>query len=114
MLYPPSPQRRPLTSEFQQLRVTLPVSIFIPPNIPLDDKGNLVSQRGGLDEKKAVPPSYGRHVLDPLCDNVIFSASQTRESSVLVSASTPRLYSISRFPTLARPWWQYWCHGYNA
>jgi hypothetical protein len=65
---------------FLQLRATLPVTIFISPNIPLDDEGNLISPdgAGSPNERTAAdnengnmaPPGYGMHVLDQLYDDV--------------------------------------------
>ena len=67
-----------------QLRATLPVSIFISPNIPLDEEGNLVTQLPGenvllSEEEVAAPPGYGQHVLDQLYDDVVFGGFQTPE-----------------------------------
>jgi hypothetical protein len=66
-----------------ELRATLPVTIFISPNMPLDDEGNLVAQSPGavgevLDEhRQMAPPGYGQHVLDQLYDNVDLSGILT-------------------------------------
>ncbi|PHH82256.1 hypothetical protein CDD82_6575 [Ophiocordyceps australis] len=58
-----------------ELRATLPVSIFISPNVPFDEDGNLVSQAPGAissdhDAGAIAPPGYGEHVLDQLFENV--------------------------------------------
>ncbi|KAI1338776.1 arrestin [Xylariaceae sp. FL0016] len=62
-----------------ELRATLPVTIFISPNVPLDEEGNLVSQNPETstngnersDEQTSMaPPGYGQHVLDQLYDNM--------------------------------------------
>ncbi|KAH8666723.1 arrestin domain-containing protein [Xylariales sp. PMI_506] len=63
-----------------ELRATLPVTIFISPNMPLDEEGNLVSQEpsGGSGERTTendpssnmAPPGYGMHVLDQLYDDI--------------------------------------------
>lgn len=66
----------------QQLRATLPVSIFISPNIPFDEQGNLLNQAPGgatieQDVGSIAPPGYGEHVLDQLYDEVDVSGFQT-------------------------------------
>lgn len=57
-----------------ELRATLPVSIFISPNIPLDEQGNLMEQAPGTpserDPGSVAPPGYGEHVLDQLYEDV--------------------------------------------
>lgn len=65
-----------------ELRATLPVSIFISPNMPLDEQGNLVSQNPGggaqtSDSGAVAPPGYGEHILDQLYDEVDVSGLQT-------------------------------------
>ncbi|KAI1310659.1 arrestin [Xylaria venustula] len=65
-----------------ELRATLPVTIFISPNMPLDDEGNLVTQSPGaeeaVDDRRALaPPGYGQHVLDQLYDDVDISGILT-------------------------------------
>ena len=64
-----------------ELRATLPVTIFISPNMPLDEEGNLVRQRprgSSTDEITAIaPPVYGEHVLDELYGDVDASGLQT-------------------------------------
>ncbi|KAH6605744.1 hypothetical protein Trco_004897 [Trichoderma cornu-damae] len=65
-----------------ELRATLPVSIFISPNIPFDEQGNLLSQAPGgatmeQDLGSIAPPGYGEHVLDQLYDEVDVSGFQT-------------------------------------
>ncbi|KAK7744763.1 hypothetical protein SLS62_010066 [Diatrype stigma] len=63
----------------QQLRATLPVTIFISPNMPLDEEGNIVSQQPTTSGDRTpaeselsnlAPPGYGQHVLDQLYDDV--------------------------------------------
>lgn len=66
----------------QQLRATLPVTVFISPNMPLDEEGNLVRQHphGTSPEQRTnsiAPPGYGEHVLDQLYDEVDMSGLQT-------------------------------------
>ncbi|CAJ2505474.1 Uu.00g128680.m01.CDS01 [Anthostomella pinea] len=61
-----------------ELRATLPVTIFISPNMPLDDEGNIVSQapettagdQRAEQTSNMAPPGYGQHVLDQLYDDV--------------------------------------------
>ncbi|KAK3316167.1 hypothetical protein B0H66DRAFT_604478 [Apodospora peruviana] len=68
-----------------ELRATLPVSIFISPNMPLDEDGNLVRQQpqGGAAStppaamNSIAPPGYGEHVLDQLYDEVDPTGLQT-------------------------------------
>ncbi|KOS17370.1 putative HECT-type ubiquitin ligase-interacting protein [Escovopsis weberi] len=60
-----------------ELRATLPVSIFISPNIPFDEHGNLVRQTPNGSKSLAqdvgpfAPPGYGEHVLDQLLSATI-------------------------------------------
>jgi hypothetical protein len=68
-----------------ELRATLPVSIFISPNIPLDEEGNVVTQTGEGGavltlEDVIAPPGYGQHVLDQLYDDMVFGGFQTPEN----------------------------------
>ncbi|KAK4166501.1 hypothetical protein QBC43DRAFT_206163 [Cladorrhinum sp. PSN259] len=64
-----------------ELRATLPVTIFISPNMPLDEDGNLVRQlpTGTTSEQIAAiaPPGYGEHLLDQLYDDVDPTGLQT-------------------------------------
>ncbi|KAH0492699.1 hypothetical protein TgHK011_007640 [Trichoderma gracile] len=65
-----------------ELRATLPVSIFISPNIPFDEQGNLVNQAPGAppleqDLGSMAPPGYGEHVLDQLYDEMDVTGFQT-------------------------------------
>ncbi|UNI22652.1 hypothetical protein JDV02_008518 [Purpureocillium takamizusanense] len=65
-----------------ELRATLPVSIFISPNVPFDEHGNLINQAPGapsLDQESGAiaPPGYGEHVLDQLYEDVDTAGFQT-------------------------------------
>lgn len=66
-----------------KLRATLPISIFISPNLPLDDEGNLVEPASGgpagveVDHGAIAPPGYGEHVLDQLYDEMDVTGFQT-------------------------------------
>ncbi|KAI1326789.1 arrestin [Xylariaceae sp. FL0255] len=69
-----------------ELRATLPVTIFISPNMPLDDEGNIVSQapeaassstNNPNDPANLAPPGYGEHILDQLYENVDTSGIMT-------------------------------------
>ncbi|KAI0408352.1 arrestin [Xylaria palmicola] len=68
-----------------ELRATLPVTIFISPNMPLDDEGNLVSQSPSVANVNEIagrfsnmaPPGYGQHVLDQLYEGVDISGVMT-------------------------------------
>ncbi|KAL7787476.1 hypothetical protein V8C37DRAFT_390456 [Trichoderma ceciliae] len=81
-----------------ELRATLPVSIFISPNIPFDEQGNLVNQAPGgttlePDLGPIAPPGYGEHVLDQLYDEVDVSGFQT---PAIHSGFNSPLYGHSR------------------
>ncbi|KAI0425909.1 arrestin [Xylaria sp. FL1042] len=82
-----------------ELRATLPVTIFISPNMPLDDEGNLVAQSPGMTEdalddgRNLAPPGYGQHVLDQLYDDVDVSGILT--PGIQSGLSTP-FYTHSR------------------
>ncbi|KAF9876229.1 carbon catabolite repression protein [Colletotrichum karsti] len=64
-----------------ELRATLPVSIFISPNMPLDEHGVLVDQAPGTapaaEVTRIAPPGYGEHLLDQLYEDVDMSGFQT-------------------------------------
>ncbi|KAH7175794.1 hypothetical protein EDB81DRAFT_751251 [Dactylonectria macrodidyma] len=64
-----------------ELRATLPISIFISPNMPLDEQGNLVDQSPNTPAEQVLgtmaPPGYGEHVLDQLYEDVDMSGFQT-------------------------------------
>ncbi|KAH9208685.1 hypothetical protein DL95DRAFT_394987 [Leptodontidium sp. 2 PMI_412] len=53
-----------------ELRATLPVTIFISPNMPLNEEGQLVDQTPmstqSTDMTQHAPPLYGQHILDQL------------------------------------------------
>ncbi|KAG7286103.1 hypothetical protein NEMBOFW57_008406 [Staphylotrichum longicolle] len=56
-----------------ELRATLPVSIFISPNMPLDEDGNLVRQlpNGASREAATIaPPAYEHHRLDQIYEDI--------------------------------------------
>lgn len=60
-----------------ELRATLPVSIFISPNIPIDDNNNLRDQNPAASRRTAdefaanqAPPLYGEHQMDQLYGQV--------------------------------------------
>ncbi|KAG5923821.1 hypothetical protein E4U61_002509 [Claviceps capensis] len=81
-----------------ELRATLPVSIFISPNIPFDEQGNLVnhsqSNSTPTTENVAIaPPGYGEHVLDQLYEDVDISGFQS--PSIQSGVSSP-FYAQSR------------------
>ncbi|GAP91271.1 putative carbon catabolite repression protein [Rosellinia necatrix] len=82
-----------------ELRATLPVNIFISPNMPIDEDGNLVPQSPSapaeiLDEhRNMAPPGYGQHVLDQLYEDVDISGILT--PGVQSGLSTP-FYGHSR------------------
>ncbi|KAI0391767.1 arrestin domain-containing protein [Xylariaceae sp. FL0594] len=57
-----------------ELRATLPFTIFISPNMPLDEEGNLLAQepvsQDAEVEGSMAPPGYGQHVLDQLYEDL--------------------------------------------
>jgi len=57
-----------------ELRATLPVTIFISPNMPLDEHGNLVRQlplaHVSNQAESMAPPSYSEHMLDQLYEDI--------------------------------------------
>ncbi|KAK0629140.1 hypothetical protein B0T17DRAFT_505729 [Bombardia bombarda] len=81
-----------------ELRATLPVAIFISPNMPLDDEGNLVRQipQGTTAEvvTSIAPPGYGEHVLDQLYDEMEPTGLQTPPMNQ--SGMNSPMYSHSR------------------
>lgn len=66
-----------------ELRATLPVSIFISPNLAIDDNNNLVdqtpqsAQRAVNDIAQQAPPLYGEHQFDQLYSEVDPSGYRT-------------------------------------
>lgn len=63
-----------------ELRATLPVTIFISPNMPLDEEGNLVRQLPNATCREVgsiAPPSYNEHMLDQLYDGIDLVGLQT-------------------------------------
>jgi len=65
-----------------ELRATLPVTIFISPNMPLDEEGNLVHAGTPLqatpDEARTMaPPTYGAHILDEMFQDLDNDGLQT-------------------------------------
>lgn len=65
-----------------ELRATLPVSIFISPNIPFDENGSLLNQGPGdasssFRQNSIAPPGYGEHILDQLYDDMDITGLQT-------------------------------------
>ncbi|KAG6035503.1 hypothetical protein E4U41_006057 [Claviceps citrina] len=85
-----------------ELRATLPVSIFISPNIPFDEQGNLVNQANQSQSGAGptttgnaaiAPPGYGEHVLDQLYEDVDVSGFQ---SPTMQSGVSSPFYAQSR------------------
>ncbi|KAF8864710.1 hypothetical protein BDZ45DRAFT_736833 [Acephala macrosclerotiorum] len=64
-----------------ELRATLPVTIFISPNMPLSANGELVDQTPlstqTMDVVQHAPPLYGEHILDQLYADVDQSGMMT-------------------------------------
>ncbi|KAL1903355.1 hypothetical protein Sste5346_000641 [Sporothrix stenoceras] len=81
-----------------ELRATLPLTIFISPNIPLDEQGNLTAPTGSATANATglstiAPPGYGEHVLDQLYDEVDVHNLQTPAP---MSAVQSPMYGMSR------------------
>ncbi|CAK7219281.1 hypothetical protein SBRCBS47491_003793 [Sporothrix bragantina] len=81
-----------------ELRATLPLTIFISPNIPLDEQGNLTGPSGPTSSSTnglstIAPPGYGEHVLDQLYDEVEVHNLQTPAP---MSAVHSPIYGLSR------------------
>ena len=76
-----------------QLHATLPLHVFISPNMPIDDNNNVVHQ--GLQSTNAsatlddlIPPQYGEHQFDQLYSDIDPSGYMTPSGSVS-GISTP-------------------------
>ncbi|ERT01907.1 carbon catabolite repression protein CreD [Sporothrix schenckii 1099-18] len=81
-----------------ELRATLPLTIFISPNIPLDEQGNLTAPTGSATTNATnlstiAPPGYGEHILDQLYDEVDVHNLQTPAP---MSAIQSPMYGMSR------------------
>lgn len=81
-----------------ELRATLPLTIFISPNIPLDEQGNLTAPSGPSSNSTSglttiAPPGYGEHILDQLYDDVEIHNLQTPAP---MSAVHSPIYGLSR------------------
>jgi hypothetical protein len=79
------------------LRATLPVTIFISPNVPLDEAGNLLDQTPNhmhtLDIDAHAPPVYGEHILDQLYADIDNTGHMTPSAS---SGMNTPFYTHSR------------------
>ncbi|KAL5347712.1 hypothetical protein ACLOAV_007121 [Pseudogymnoascus australis] len=80
-----------------ELRASLPVTIFISPNVPLDEAGNLLDQTPNnihtLDIDSHAPPLYGEHIMDQLYADIDSSGHMTPAAS---SGMNTPLYLHSR------------------
>ncbi|EFX02962.1 carbon catabolite repression protein [Grosmannia clavigera kw1407] len=83
-----------------ELRATLPLTLFISPNIPLDEQGNLTcparisaSPQEAATQATIAPPGYGEHILDQLYDEMDVHNLQTPAP---MSAMHSPLYGLSR------------------
>lgn len=91
-----------------QLRATLPISIFISPNLPLNENNELVNQLpqtacGSEEISHYAPPLYGEHVLDQLYSSVETSGYETpahRDGSATPFASHSRSGSIENLASM--------------
>jgi hypothetical protein len=51
-----------------EIRGSLPITIFVSPNMPMDESGTLVDQIPNIvDVGYQIPPAYKDHVFDQLC-----------------------------------------------
>lgn len=80
-----------------ELRATLPLTLFISPNIPLDEQGNLTCparhSTSPAEVTTIAPPGYGEHILDQLYDEMDVHNLQTPAP---MSAVHSPLYGLSR------------------
>lgn len=81
-----------------ELRATLPVSIFISPNMPIDETGSIIESTtatgaSASDATTIAPPGYGEHVLDQLFEDVDNSGFQTPG---FASGVNSPFYALSR------------------
>ncbi|KAK2627897.1 hypothetical protein QTJ16_002543 [Diplocarpon rosae] len=80
-----------------ELRATLPVTIFISPNMPLNEDGQLVDQTPlstqSMDPAQHAPPLYGQHVLDQLYADMNNTGIMTPAPQ---SGMNTPFYSLSR------------------
>ncbi|KAL1969992.1 hypothetical protein VTN77DRAFT_6397 [Rasamsonia byssochlamydoides] len=66
-----------------ELRATLPITVFISPNLAIDDNNNLIdqtpeaAQRALMDLAEQAPPLYGEHQFDQLYSEVDISGYRT-------------------------------------
>lgn len=85
-----------------QLHATLPLSIFISPNLPLDENNNVVYQELQPQSSDAVnhlaPPLYGEHLFDQLYSEVDLSGYMTPAGGVS-GIGTPFLSQSRRAST---------------
>lgn len=85
-----------------QLHATLPLSIFISPNLPLDENNNMVYQELQPQSSDAVnhlaPPLYGEHQFDQLYSGVDLSGYLTPAGGVS-GIGTPFLSQSRRAST---------------
>lgn len=86
-----------------ELRATLPVSIFISPNIPFDENGALLAQgpnevATALGQAAVAPPGYGEHILDQLFEDVDPTGFMTpgMQTPAVQSGISSPFYSHSR------------------
>lgn len=80
-----------------ELRATLPIAIFISPNMPIDEDGCLIDQTPtdpqAVDNGAGAPPLYGQHVLDQIYGGIDHSGYITPGPGTGVN--TP-FYTLSR------------------
>ena len=98
----------PILTILLQLRATLPISIFISPNLPLNENNELVNQlpqtiHDSEEISHYAPPLYGEHVLDQLYSGVETSGYETpalREGTATPFTSHSRSGSIENLASM--------------
>ncbi|KAK9389932.1 hypothetical protein V1515DRAFT_628730 [Lipomyces mesembrius] len=74
-----------------ELRASLPIALFISPNVPVNDGGEEIRlQPLNDDSESAAPPRYADHIYDRLWEDISLSGSNTPITS---GANTPHIRS---------------------
>ncbi|KAH7239884.1 hypothetical protein B0J15DRAFT_502929 [Fusarium solani] len=85
---------RNLDGHMSKLDMALPVHVFISPNMPPDEEGNIANHATGLPDLMPgidVPPEYGEHVLDQVFDHRSgWQHTASQQDSSIQTSSSPR------------------------
>ncbi|KAK9456673.1 hypothetical protein V1511DRAFT_219230 [Dipodascopsis uninucleata] len=73
-----------------ELRASLPISLFISPNVPVHDNGEELHLQPFNDNDTNAPPCYDDHIYDRLWEDIPTSGLNTPSAS---GANTPRIRS---------------------